>query len=105
MEQAAEDTPKRIFDKLELRRPIAEAKAIDKAVSMLLEAKRPVVIIGAAANRQRAVNALRSFVEETGMYWCATQMGKGILDERQSQCLGVTAISSKDFCKNSTCCC
>lgn len=67
---------------------------------MLMEAKRPVVIIGAAANRQRAVNALRSFVEETGIYWCATQMGKGILDERQRQCLGVTALSSKDFCKN-----
>lgn len=78
---------------------MAEAKAIHKAVAMLMAAKRPVVIIGAAANRQRAVNALRSFVEETGIYWCATQMGKGVLDERQSQFLGVTAISAKDFCE------
>lgn len=95
---AAEVTPTHIFDKLEFRRPIADVKGIDHAVDMLMNAKHPIVIIGAAANRQRAVRALRAFVEETGICWCSTQMGKGVVDERSHLFLGTTAISSKDYC-------
>jgi acetolactate synthase I/II/III large subunit len=95
---AAEETTSRIFDKLDFRRPIAEVKSIDQAVDMLMDAKHPIVIIGAAANRQRAVRVLRAFVEETGICWCSTQMGKGVVDERSRYFLGTTAISSKDYC-------
>jgi len=95
---AAEMTSKRVFEKLTLRRPIAEQKAIARAVELLLAAERPVVIVGAAANRQRAIAALRTFVQETGLYWCSTQMGKGVLDERQQGFLGCTALSDNDFC-------
>lgn len=76
---ASEITSKRIFEKLTVRRPIAEAKAISHAVELLLAAERPVVIVGAATNRQRAIKALRAFVQETGLYWASTQMGKGEL--------------------------
>ncbi|CAB9523332.1 Acetolactate synthase large subunit [Seminavis robusta] len=95
---AAEETASRIFETLDFRRPIAEPKAIDRATEILLSAKNPVVIIGAAANRQRAIRALRAFVEEMGIFWCSTQMGKGVLDERSPLCLGVTALSNKDYC-------
>ena len=95
---AAEETTNRLFEKLDFRRPIAEAKGVGYAVDMLMEAKHPIVIIGAAANRQKAVRALRAFVEETGICWCSTQMGKGVLDERSPLFLGTTAISSKDYC-------
>lgn len=94
---AAEETTSRIFDKLVLRRPIAEDKAIDQAAEVLMKAKHPIIIIGAAANRQRAVRALRSFVDETGIYACSTQMGKGIIDERNDKFLGVTALSAGDW--------
>lgn len=94
---ASEMTSKRVFEKLTMRRPIAEQKAITTAVDMLMAAQRPVMIVGAAANRQRAVRVLRKFVEETGMYWCSTQMGKGVLDERQQGFLGCTALSDHDF--------
>ena len=95
---ASEMTSKRIFEKLTLRRPIAEQKAIDRAMELLMASERPVLIVGAAANRQRAITVLRAFVEETGIYWCSTQMGKGILDERQKGFLGCTALSDNDFC-------
>jgi len=94
---ASEMTSKRIFEKLTLRRPIAEEKAIVAAVDLLAAAKRPVVIVGAAANRQRAIRVLRAFVDETGMYWCSTQMGKGVLDERHRGFLGCNALSAKDY--------
>ncbi len=71
---ASELTSKRIFEKLTLRRPIAEQKAITRAVELLMAAQRPVVIVGAAANRQRAIAALRAFVAETGIYWGALNM-------------------------------
>ena len=89
---ASELTSKRIFEKLTVRRPIAEQKAVQSAVDLLMTAKRPVLIVGAACNRQRAISALRTFAEETGMYWCSTQMGKGVLDERHGGFLGCTAL-------------
>ena len=95
---ASERTKRLIFDKQTPRRPIAEPKAIAAAVSLLKEAQRPIVLMGAAANRQRAIRALRNFVQETGMYWACTQMGKGVLDERHEQFLGCCALSDKDFC-------
>jgi len=94
---AGEMTSNRIFPKLIMRRPIAEEKAIQAVVDMLKTAKHPVVIVGAAANRQNAIRALRDFVEETGIHWCSTQMGKGVLDERHCGFLGCTALSSKDY--------
>jgi acetolactate synthase I/II/III large subunit len=94
---AVEITTKRIFQKIDLRRPIAEGKAIQAAFDILVNAVRPVVIIGAAANRQRAVKALREFVDETKIYWCSTQMGKGVVDERHAGYLGCTALSANDY--------
>jgi acetolactate synthase-1/2/3 large subunit len=66
-------------------------------VDVLKTAIRPVVVIGAAANRQTAIRAIRDFVEETNIYWCSTQMGKGIIDERHRSFLGCAALSDKDF--------
>jgi len=94
---AAEMTSKTIFEKHVPRRPVAEAKAIRRAAEMVMAAEHPVVLIGAAANRQRAINALRKFVDETGIYWSCTQMGKGVLDERQPGFLGCCALSAKDY--------
>lgn len=94
---AAEATSRRMFPKIDARRPIAEAKAIQAAYDILIEAKRPIVILGAATNRQRAVKALREFLDETKIFWCSTQMGKGVVDERHAGFLGCTALSAQDY--------
>jgi acetolactate synthase-1/2/3 large subunit len=94
---AAEWTSKNVFSKMDFRRPIAEGKAVTAAYDILKHAVRPVFILGAAANRQRAVTALRDFVNETNIFWCSTQMGKGSIDERHPGFLGCTALSDKDY--------
>jgi acetolactate synthase-1/2/3 large subunit len=40
---------------------------------------------------------VREFVESTGIYFCTTQMGKGVVDERHPRCLGTTALSDSDY--------
>src|SRR6478752_951452 len=48
-------------------RPIASPSALDRAAAMILEAKRPLIMIGAAGNRPRLVDALSDFVRRTGI--------------------------------------
>ncbi|PWI48497.1 acetolactate synthase large subunit [Candidatus Heimdallarchaeota archaeon B3_Heim] len=94
---AREDTSCRIFPVSQVRRPTAEIKAIQTAVRMLEQAKRPLIVIGAGANRKRTQNMLREFVDKTGIPFINTQMGKGVIDERHPQYLGTTALSFQDY--------
>ena len=80
-----------------VRRPTAEAKSIDAAVEMLQAAKHPLLIVGAGANRKVPCHALRKFVEEFDIHYVTTQMGKGVVDERDSRFLGNAALSAGDF--------
>ena len=58
-----------------VRRPIAEAKSIDRAVAMIEAASRPLTVIGAAANRQRTAERLREITTDFGIPFITTQMG------------------------------
>jgi len=79
------------------RRPIAEEKAIALACEMLRSSRRPILLIGAAANRTMTASMLRAFVEKQGIPFVTTQMGKGVLDETHPLFLGNAALSSGDF--------
>ncbi len=79
------------------RRPVAEHKAIAQAVEMILAAKRPLLLIGAGANRKLTSKMLTEFIDETGINFFNTQMGKGVIDERKAQYLGTAALSSGDY--------
>ncbi|WP_271077481.1 acetolactate synthase large subunit [Aurantiacibacter sp. MUD61] len=79
------------------RRPSAEHKAVRQAVNALEEAERPVLVIGAGANRKMTSRMLRQFIEKTGIPFVTTQMGKGVIDERHPLFLGCAALSSGDF--------
>jgi len=79
------------------RRPLLEAKALDHAVKMLKESERPVLLIGAAANRKMTARMLRAFVDKQGIPFVTTQMGKGVVDETHPLFLGNCALSDKDF--------
>ena len=80
-----------------VRRPIAEEKSICAAVALIKEAKHPLLVIGAAANRKISSTMLRQFVESTNIPFVTTQMGKGVVDERDPRFLGNAAFSSGDF--------
>jgi acetolactate synthase-1/2/3 large subunit len=78
------------------RLPAAEDKAIRRAVEMIQNAKRPLLLVGAGANRKRTSNQLERFVEQTGIPFICTQMGKGVIDERHDRYLGTAALSDND---------
>ena len=79
------------------RRPIADEKALHRAADAILAAKRPILMVGAGANRKTSAKMLREFVDKTGIPFFTTQMGKGVLDEEHPLWLGNAALSDGDF--------
>ncbi len=94
---AEEPTEASIFDVVGHRRPDASEVSIDLAVDMIKQAKLPLVLIGAGANRKRTSDSLRDFIDESGLFFFNTQMGKGVIDERHDQYIGTAALSSDDY--------
>jgi acetolactate synthase-1/2/3 large subunit len=84
------------------RRPAAEAKAVAGAVKMIEEAKHPLLLVGAGANRKRTSKMLKRFVELTGIPFICTQMGKGVIDERHPHYMGTAALSDNDSVHEAT---
>ena len=79
------------------RRPIAEEKAIAAAVDAIRDARHPLVMIGAGANRKTVANSLRHYFGKLGIPFFTTQMGKGVVDEDDPLWLGNAALSDHDF--------
>lgn len=78
------------------RRPLAEDKAIREAVTLIEQARRPLLLVGAGANRKRVSKTLTAFIDKTKIPFFTTQMGKGVVDERHPQYLGTAALSAQD---------
>jgi acetolactate synthase-1/2/3 large subunit len=64
---------------------------------MILAAKRPLIMIGAAGNRPRLVEALSDFVRRTQIPFFNTQMGKGAVTGNSDLYLGTAALSERDY--------
>jgi acetolactate synthase-1/2/3 large subunit len=79
------------------RRPVADDKAIRHAADAITAAKRPILMIGAGANRKISAKMLREFIDKTGIPFFTTQMGKGVVDETHPLWLGNAALSDGDF--------
>ena len=94
---AIEDTDAEVITKSFSRRPVAEEKAILAAVKMIENSRRPLLLIGAGANRKQSSKMLRDFVDKTGIPFFSTQMGKGVIDERHPLFLGNASLSANDF--------
>ncbi|HBH29378.1 MAG: acetolactate synthase large subunit [Desulfofustis sp. PB-SRB1] len=94
---AGELSDAEIIEKSVVRRPLAESKAIELAVAMIEQAKRPLLLLGAGANRKFSSRMLHQFVDKLGIPFFSTQMGKGVIDERHPLFLGNAALSAGDF--------
>jgi acetolactate synthase-1/2/3 large subunit len=79
------------------RRPTADEKAVRAAVARIERAKSPLLVIGAGANRAMTSRMLTQFVDKTGIPFVTTQLGKGVIDERNPKFIGCAALSSGDF--------
>lgn len=55
---------------------------------LLQEAKHPLLVLGAGANRKMTSKMLRQFVDTTKIPYCTTQMGKGVIDSREAAAPG-----------------
>lgn len=77
--------------------PIAADAALDAAAARILAARRPLVLIGAAANRSRLVPSLSRFVRRTRLPFVNTQMGKGAVDGAGDLYLGTAALTEGDY--------
>lgn len=94
---AAEETELDPMPIAQTRRPIAEEKAVKWAVEMIEQAKFPLLLIGAGANRKLTAKMLREFIDKTGIPFFNTQMGKGVVDESHPLFLGTAALSDNDY--------
>ena len=94
---AAEEVEFNIYPVQSFKYAVAVDDVIADAVSMIEKAKRPLLLIGAGANRTRIGTTLTDFVNKTGMAFFSTQMGKGVVDENHPMCLSAAALSKDDF--------
>ena len=58
------------------RRPSAEPKAVAEAVRRIQDAKSPILVIAAGANRTMTSKMLKAFVDKTSIPFLTTQLGK-----------------------------
>ena len=94
---AEEEVEDNIYPVQNFRYPQADKTAVLDAIKMIEKAKRPLLLVGAGANRNRIGDALINFINETGIPFFSTQMGKGVIDENHKLCLSTAALSSGDF--------
>ena len=62
--------------------------AVKRALDVLKSAKRPLIILGKGAAYAQADDAIRSFVEKTGIPFLPMSMAKGLLPDTHPQCAG-----------------
>ena len=65
-------------------RPQAASADVQRAIDVLRQAERPLVIIGKGAAYSRAENEVRQFVEATGVPFLTSPMGKGVIDDEHA---------------------
>ena len=77
--------------------PVAHRAALDRAAEMILAAKRPLIMLGAAASRPRSTAGLSGFVRRLQIPFFTTQMGKGTVPGGGNLYMGTAALSERDY--------
>jgi len=88
------------FKKSYIRRPNADNKSLNSAIEMIQDAQRPLILIGASANRNLTCSALSQLINKSKIPFFNTQMGKGVMDERHESFIGTAALSQNDYLHN-----
>jgi oxalyl-CoA decarboxylase len=69
-------------------RQLPAPDAIDRALDVLKEAKRPLIILGKGAAYSQADDAIRELIEKSGVPYLAMSMAKGLLPDTHPQSAG-----------------
>ena len=67
---------------------IPSPDAVKRALDVLKSAKRPLIILGKGAAYAQADDAIRQFVEKSGVPFLPMSMAKGLLPDTHPQCAG-----------------
>lgn len=94
---AAEQTDASVMAHQTRHYAVAGDEVLEQAATMIRQASKPLVLIGAGANRKHARKALCDFIHGINIPFFNTQMGKGVVDERSTLCLGTAALSDNDY--------
>ncbi|MEH1128738.1 3D-(3,5/4)-trihydroxycyclohexane-1,2-dione acylhydrolase (decyclizing) [Micromonospora sp. CPCC 206061] len=88
------DWPQELFEHRvwHVSRPVPEPAALARAVDVIRSARRPLIVAGGGVSYSDATEALRLFVEATGVPVAETQAGKGSL--RYDHPLSLGAVGS-----------
>lgn len=66
-------------------RQLPAPEAVDRAVRLLAQAQRPLIVLGKGAAYAQADNEIRQFVESTGIPFLPMSMAKGLLPDSHPQ--------------------
>jgi len=77
--------------------PVAPAAAIERAAAMIMAARKPLVMLGAAASRPQLAEPLSAFVRRCKIPFFNTQMGKGAVNAGSNLYMGTAALSERDW--------
>ncbi|OSC42157.1 oxalyl-CoA decarboxylase [Mycobacterium decipiens] len=80
---AASDTIWRLVDPAPRQLPAPEA--VDRALDVLTQAQRPLIVLGKGAAYAQSDNVIREFVEHTGIPFLPMSMAKGLLPDSHPQ--------------------
>ncbi|RVB18752.1 acetolactate synthase large subunit, partial [Mesorhizobium sp. M7A.F.Ca.CA.004.05.1.1] len=94
---AAECEPIALVPTHPVELPLASPGALDRAALMIMEARRPLLMFGAAASRPRVTPDVAQFVLRTQIPYFTTQMGKGTVPGGTELYMGTAALSERDY--------
>ncbi|MBV8178748.1 MAG: oxalyl-CoA decarboxylase [Mycobacterium sp.] len=81
--KAAANTIWRVVDPDPAQLPAPEA--VDRALQLLAQARRPLIVLGKGAAYAQADNVIQKFVESTGIPYLPMSMAKGLLPDTHPQ--------------------
>jgi oxalyl-CoA decarboxylase len=81
--EAAADSIWRVVDPDPAQLPAPEA--VDRALELLAQARRPLIVLGKGAAYAQADNVIQKFVETTGIPYLPMSMAKGLLPDTHPQ--------------------
>ena len=90
-----EDVP--LIPRLQTPPSCAAQSSVDAAIARIRQAKRPLVLIGAAANRREYFEPMRRFIIDLKLPFFNTQMGKGVVSCDTAGFMGTAAMSDNDL--------
>lgn len=62
-------------------RPMADPEAVERAISLLAKAERPILVTGSGVLWSQAAEEMRAFVDATGIPFYTTPQGRGVVAE------------------------